>query len=114
MPDIVNLDNMADLVKAYRDARDTADKWAQAAKALEQRIRDVMGEHTEGHLNGRRMFTYRHTGQFAAKRFTADHPDLAVKYTRPVTEQRLDTDLLKAEQPDLYTAYRARRFEVKG
>lgn len=80
---------------------------------LEQRIKEQIGDHTEAHVGGQPAFSYRHTGQFAAKRFTTDHPDVAAKYTRPVTEERLDVDLLKAEQPDLFTAYRARRFEVK-
>lgn len=110
----INLDDLAPLVEALDKAKAEQKKWAAAAETLEKRIQSVMGEFTEGHIAGRPAFTWKHTGQFNARRFTQDHPDLITKYTRPVTREELDTETLKTELPDLFTAYRARRFERKA
>lgn len=111
---VTNLDPIAALVQAYEQAQAEADKWAKAADTLKKRIQEAMGDATEGLIGGNIAFTWRHTGPFNARRFTADHPDLALKYTRTVTRDELDVDALRAEHPELFTAYRSRRFERKG
>lgn len=111
---LINLDDLAPLVEALDQAEAEAKKWAAAAETLKKRIQSVMGEFTEGHIAGRPAFTWRHTGQFNARRFAQDHPDLVTKYTHTITRDELDVDALKTELPDLFTAYRARRFERKA
>jgi hypothetical protein len=106
----INLDDLAPLVEALDKAEAEAKKWAAAAETLKKRIQSVMGDGTEGLIAGQPAFTWRHTGQFNARRFTQDHPDLITKYTRPVTREELDVEALKAEQAELFTAYRARVF----
>lgn len=110
----IHLDELAPLVDALNHAEAEAKKWGGAAETIRKRIQSVMGERTEGHIGGRSVFTWRHTGQFNARRFAQDHPDLAVKYTVTVTRDEVDVDALKAELPELFTAYRARRFERKA
>lgn len=108
------IDHLAALTEALEQAEAEAKKWADAAEVLKKRIQAEMGDATEATVNGNLAYTWRRTGQFSQKRFTTEQPDLAVKYTRTVTRDELDVDTLKAEQPDLFTAYRARRFERKG
>lgn len=106
----INLDDLAPLVEALDQAEAETKKWAAAAETLKKRIQAVMGDFTEGVIAGKPAFTWRHTGQFNPRRFTADHPDLVTKYTRPITREELDVEALKAEHGDLFTAYRARVF----
>jgi len=105
-----NLDHLAALIASYEQTQAEADKWQKAADVLKARIQAEMGEATEATLAGKPVFTWRNTGQFNAKRFSQDHPDLTTKYTKPVTRDELDVEALKVEQPDLFTAYRSRRF----
>lgn len=114
VPAAVALDDLAALIAQYDAMVAEADKWTRAADVLKRRIQAVMGEAAEATIAGRPVFTWRHTGQFNEKRFATDNPDLALKYTRTITVEQLDRDALAAEQPDLYTAYRARRFERKA
>ncbi len=104
------IDHLTALVAAFDQAAGEAAKWAEAAEVLKKRIQAEMADATEATITGKPVFSWRHTGQFAEKRFAKDHPDLAVKYTRPVTRDELDRAALEAEQPDLFTTYRARRF----
>lgn len=110
----IAIDDIAEVVKAHKKAQDEADKWQKAADVLKKRIQVLMGDATEATVAGAPVYTYRYTGQFNAKRFTADHPDLAVKYTVTETVERLDVDALAADHDELFTAYRSRRFERKA
>src|SRR5687767_11664113 len=110
-PTVRPLDHMAALVEAYDQAVAEAAKWATAAEVLKKRIQAEMGDATEATVAGVAAFTWKHTGTFAHARFAKDHPDLAEKHT--VMRPALDADALAAAHPDLYTAYRGRRFERK-
>lgn len=109
----ITLDSLAPLIEAYDQAVAEEAKWAKAAEVLKKRIQAVMGDAVEGTVAGLPAFTWKHTGQFNGRRFATDHPDLVTKYTRPVTRDELDVEALKTEHGDLFTAYRARRFERK-
>ncbi|MGI5178650.1 hypothetical protein ACQEVZ_20170 [Dactylosporangium sp. CA-152071] len=108
----VTLDHLAAVHAEWKRLQAEADKWQALADQMKKTLQTAVGEAREATIGGITVVTYKPSGQFSAKRFTADHPDLAVKYT--VTREVLDTDTLAKEQPDLYTAYRARRFERKG
>lgn len=110
----INLDDLAPLVEALDKAESEAKKWTEAATTLKKRVQSVMGDFTEGLIAGQPAFTWKHTGQFNARRFAQDHADLVTKYTVTRTVEELDVDALKAEHGDLFTAYRARRFERKA
>ncbi|HLL68843.1 MAG TPA: hypothetical protein VK453_24485 [Micromonosporaceae bacterium] len=109
----VALDHLVYLWRAYESTQAEADKWAQAADLLKRRIQAEMDQYEEATIGGQTVATYRHTGQFSTRRFTLEQPDLATKYTRTVTREELDLEAVKAEQPDLFAVYRARRFERK-
>jgi len=108
------LDHLAALVLAEQQAKAEASRWADAAKTLEARIQAEMGADTEATIGGNVVYTWRHTGQFSTKQFTAQQPELAAKYTIERLVAEIDQKTLADEQPDLYTAFRARRFERKG
>lgn len=62
-----------------------------------QAVRDPAGELVKSLVNN---------GTFALKRFVEDHPDRIEKYS--VLKSVFDPNLLKAAEPELHTAYRAR------
>lgn len=104
------LDHLVEMISAYDTAAAEAERWRSAAETLRKRIQDEIGDATLATVGGLPAFTWKHTGRFNATRFGQDHPDLVVKYTRPVTRDELDEEALKAEQGKLYTAYRGRVF----
>lgn len=106
----VPLDDLSTLWQAFRDFTEKANEWAEAAAAVRKQIEARLGDAETGTIAGRPVVNFKRDGMFAAKKFTADHPETAAKYTRPVTKDELDTKTLAQEQPDLYRAYRARRF----
>ncbi|MFF2612280.1 YqaJ viral recombinase family protein [Kitasatospora sp. NPDC058046] len=78
--------------------------------AVENRMRQMAGEHSIVKADGKPAWTWKANGNFAPKQFTEAHPELAAQYTRMVPA--IDTDLLKVEQPDIYAQFRARRLVV--
>lgn len=105
-----NLDALADTYRAWKSAKDEMDRWKKTVETLQQRLQAEMGAAEEATVFGRRVFTWRNSGQFNATRFTTEHPHLAEQFTVTRTVEELDLDALKTAQPDLFTAYRARRF----
>lgn len=108
----VDLTEHAALVTAYDAAVAEAKKWIEAAEVLKKRLQAAMGEATVAEMDGRPAFTWKPTGQFNEKRFTAEMPELASQYM--VTVERVDTGALAKDHPTAYAAYRARRFERKA
>lgn len=103
-----NIDHLAAMVTEYDAIQAEIKRLGQAAELLEQHIQHTMGEAESATIGGRPAFTWKRNGTFAAKRFTAEQPEAAERYT--VLRPALDTDKLKAESPELYAAYRGRRF----
>lgn len=89
-------------------------KAAEAAgAALKNRVRALIGDREQLMCGDAVVATWKNTGQFAAKRFVEQQPELAAAYTSPVTVDQLDTGALAEDHPDLYRRYRARRLEFK-
>lgn len=109
----VSIDHLSAVREEHLRYLAEAQKWLDSAAALEAHIKAVIGEADEATIDGKVVYTWKRVGQFAAKRFATEQPELNAKYTRPVTVDQLDVDQLKAEQPEVYAAYRARRFEKK-
>jgi putative phage-type endonuclease len=59
---------------------------------------------------GRPVFTNKQNSTFGKKKFHADYPELAAKYTHQVDD--LDMDRLKAESPDEYRLCRSRQLRI--
>lgn len=88
-----------------------AETEAQIAE-IKNRMAFMLGDAEEAVWDGETLFTRRQNGAFSAKRFEADHPDLAAKYTHLVPA--IDAKALAADQPELYRAYRARVLRIPG
>ncbi|MGW6498509.1 YqaJ viral recombinase family nuclease [Nonomuraea angiospora] len=89
--------------------------WSEEATALKKAKdaakADVCGglkDATVGTWNGQDVVTWKNTGDFNAVAFTEAHPDLAAACQKTV----LDEKAVKTRHPDLYAAYRGRRFYV--
>lgn len=94
-------DTMA-LVEQLRDVKARLSELDTERERLENEIKLVMGDATEGldPSTGNPAVTWRPAQRFDPRAFIADHPDLAAKY------QRLDTSALKEDEPKLYDQYR--------
>lgn len=103
-----------DEIARLREKTASAEKAAKAdADALKNRVRALIGNAEQLMCGDALVATWRNSGQFSEKRFRADHPDLAQRYTRPVTADQIDTDALEHDHPDLHRTYRARRLDFK-
>jgi predicted phage-related endonuclease len=107
-----NLDHLAALVAERDNLAAEIKRLTEAQKALDAHIQHEMGEAEAATIGGRPAFTWKRTGQFSEKRFRTEQPAAADRYT--VLVPAIDTDKLAAESPELYAAYRARRFERKA
>lgn len=110
------LDYNTDLQKIWaelqmRKARQLDDKkWCELAQRklwAESKGRPIT-------LNGAQVASYTRDGNFTRTQFEAEQPELAEKYTRWVTEQKLDTEALRTEHPKVYEAYRAPTLRFKN
>lgn len=87
-----------DEIKTLKAARDS----------VKNEVAALMGDGNVAKHNGQQVATWKNTGDFDAERFTADHPDVAAQHL--VTVASLDEKAIKAAHPELYAAYRGRRF----
>lgn len=110
--DIVDVD----LAKAKELRGRRADLKARAKElddqitAVENEMRLMTGSAELAKCGSKTAWTWKQNSTFAAKRFREEQPEAAAKFVRTV--QELDVDRLKAEAPDLYRQYRARRLVV--
>jgi putative phage-type endonuclease len=103
-----------DEIARLREKSVAAEKAALAdSEALKNRVRALIGDAEQLMCGDAIVATWRNTGQFSEKRFREQQPDLAARYTRPVTADQLDTAALAADHPDLYRRCRARRLDFK-
>ena len=89
--------------------------WTQEETALKKAKSapraDVCGalkDATVGTWNGREVVTWKNTGDFNAAAFTEAHPKLAAACAKTV----LDEQAVRTRHPELYAAFRGRRFHV--
>ena len=108
----INIDHCAALLAERDNLTAEIKRLTEARDALDAYLQHEMGEAEVALLGGKPAVTWKHTGTFNAKRFTTEQPALADRYT--VLVPKLDTDKLAAEAPEVYAAYRGRRFERKG
>lgn len=96
------------------ELKERADVIDRELTAVENEMRALAGANEVVKASGQAAWSWKQNGNFAPARFTAEHPELAAEYTRMVPA--IDTDRLKAEQPELYRQFRARvlRVPAKG
>ncbi len=108
----LDTDEATPWLEQYRQAKqDTKDAEARELEAANH-LKALAGEAEIALLGDRPAFTWKRNGTFRSTAFTTEHPGLVQKYSRDVRE--LDIDALKEGSPDLYAAFRSRRFLTTG
>lgn len=101
------------VVAEYRAAKASQDKDDYAYRLAQNRMREMLGLATDGTVNGEVIFSWRQNGsKFDEEAFTADHPDLARRYTKSITIDVLDKKALATDHPEKYARYRNRVLRV--
>lgn len=83
---------------------------AEELRLVECEMKLLTGENEIAKVGKSPAWTWKGNGTFASKKFAEAHPDLVEKYTHMAPA--LDMDRLKAEEPDTYAKFRARRLVV--
>ncbi|RWZ74912.1 endonuclease [Streptomyces albidoflavus] len=79
-------------------------------RLVENEMKLLTGESETVKASGKQAWTWKANGTFASKKFAEAHPELVEKYTHMTPA--LDVDRLKAEEPDIYAQFRARKLHV--
>lgn len=95
------------LLRDQRRQEDT--QWIEEFKAQLDRVSGGAEHFT---LHGREVLTYKRNGNLNSKKLGEQHPDLIAKYTRLVTELKLDKEALERDEPEIYNAFKAKVFRV--
>ncbi|MEV5710082.1 lambda-exonuclease family protein [Actinoallomurus sp. NPDC052274] len=108
-----------DVVRPLIDRKDELvaqmEELAVEVARIENQLKEMLGEAEIGvDAADNELVSWKQNGNFAPKRFAKEHPELAAKYTR--LAEVFDLKTFKAEQPEMYRAYRARvlRTPTKG
>lgn len=101
-----------DLIASRREIKAGIEALNEDLCLVENQLRNLLGDAEAAVLDGEPVITWKRNGTFSAKRFKAEHPDLADKYTRLVTA--IDTKALAADHPETYRAFRARVLRITG
>lgn len=106
----VDLAKAKELRARRADLKARAEALAEEQRAVENEMRLLNADCEVAKAGGKVAWSWKANGTFAAKRFAAAEPELAAQFTHLVPA--IDTDRLKAEQPDIYDRYRARVLRV--
>ncbi|GAA2107602.1 YqaJ viral recombinase family protein [Streptomyces synnematoformans] len=98
------------LLARRRELKERADAAADALAAVDNALKDQLGDAEVATAGGRVLYTWRANGNFASARFREAEPELAREYQRhaPV----VDTDRLADEDPETFHRFRARRLHI--
>jgi len=90
------------------DARIERATWRREAAINDMKM--IMGDAEVAVAGTEVLATWRRNGTFRQRDLTADHPDIAAKYSKSTV--KIDTKRLQEDEPDLYRAYRSRAFRI--
>lgn len=107
----VNLDMYAALVKQEEYIRELIGNWTTQLKDVQRQIQELMGSNEEATFAGKPAYTWRYIDGMNETAFKKDYPQLAAAYTKLVEVEKIDRDLLRAGQPDIYRKYQTRQFK---
>lgn len=96
----------ASLVELLKRAKQKVKDAETEQRSVENRLRETFGTATDLVHQGNTVATLHQNGQFAEKKFAADHPDVHADYL--TGSPTFDRERFKTEQPDLYGQYRSR------
>lgn len=80
-------------------------KWTDEFKPNLDKLSGFANDFT---LNGVKVATMQ-LGQLNLSQLQKEQPEMVARYTRIVAEEKFDEAAFRQEQPDLWTAYRARK-----
>jgi predicted phage-related endonuclease len=83
---------------------------AEELRLVESEMKLLTGENEIANAGGKAAWTWKANSTFASKQFAKAHPELVEKYTRMAPA--LDMDRLKAEDPEIFAKFRARKLYV--
>lgn len=100
----------ADLADQLLAAKQAVKDAEQHHDALENQLRQIIGDAELLAVEGMQRATLKQNGNFSHKRFATDHPDL---YEQMLTgPPSFDLARVKTERPELYAKYRARVLRI--
>lgn len=103
----LDADVLCDLAE-YRSLGEQIKTLKRLQDAAQARVCAAMGSAEVGLVDDRTVVTWRNTGALKTTQLRADLPDLFRVYTRTIEE--FDQDRFAHDHPDLFNAYRSRRF----
>jgi putative phage-type endonuclease len=104
---VLDRDALYDLAE-YRSLGEQIKALKAAQDAAQARVCAALGSAHAGLVDDKPVVTWRNTGPMNVNALREDKPGLYDAYTRTVVE--FDKDRFAKEHPDIYTAYRSRRF----
>lgn len=107
----VPLDEIQDLVFMETMLRQYVDDWKEKLAACQDKIKEAMGGAEVGTVNGKVVFTWKRIDRLNETALRKAYPAMAEAYTHLVEVPKLDTDLLRVGQPDLFREFQVRQFK---
>lgn len=111
-PKTLNMDAYAQLLAEERECTAMAAWWKQRGDKVKKRIREIMGDHTVGTVNGIPAVYYEPQNRFDSTTFRGKYPDMFRAYSRPITEEEFDVEWFKRVHPEIYSQFQVRPLRV--
>lgn len=100
------------LLARRQEIRDEAKALDRELGGIENSLKARLGDAEIAIGPGRELYSWKRNGNFAPRRFSEAHPDVAAQHRKNV--DALDVGSLKASEPDLHRAFRARVLRAAG
>lgn len=107
----LTLDTYAALVLQEEFLRKTVKEWTEQLEAVQAQIQEVMGARESAVFAGREVFTWKYIDNINETNFKKAFPELHRAYTKIVEVDKLDRELLRVGQPDIYRRFQTRQFK---
>jgi hypothetical protein len=105
------LDEIADLVFMEAMLREYVEDWKAKLEACQAKIQEAMGDHETATLNGKLVFTWKRIDRLNETALKKASPNLYQAFTHLVEVPKLDKDLFRMGQPELYREHQVRQFK---
>lgn len=108
--DVVDLGPYVDKLAEEAECKRMIEFWTKRRDKIKTELSAIMGDATEGHLNGERIVTYEPIERFRGGDYKKDFPDTYKFFSRAVSRTEFDVEWFKAQRPDEYEKYRVKVF----
>lgn len=103
------LDTQVQLLAEDRECAKNLAWWKKRREAIQEQLKELMGENTSGTVDNHEVLTYEYQDRFNSTAFRDEYPNLYKTYSREVTREEFDPEWLRKQRPDLY-----RKFQVRS